>query len=64
MLEWDTDDFIRMVRRNGYQLLKKRGKGVHSIYQNSLGEHISIPLKVKAVIARRLRKEHNLDVDL
>ena len=64
MLEWDTDDFIRIVRRNGYQLLKKRGKGGHSIYQNSLGEHISIPLKVKAVIARRLIKEHNLNVDL
>lgn len=64
MIEWDTDDFIRMVKKNGYKKIKGRGKGGHSIYQNGAGNHISIPLKIKAVIARRLIKENNLNINL
>lgn len=64
MLEWTTNDFIRMLRRNGYFLLKGRGKGGHSIYQNAEGNHISVPLKIKAVIARRLIKENHLNINL
>lgn len=64
MIEWDTDDFIRMVKKNGYKKIKGRGKGGHSIYQNEAGNHISIPLKIRAVIARRLIKENNLNINL
>lgn len=62
MIEWDTDDFIRMLKKNGYYLDKKRGKGSHSVYKNASGNQISIPLKIKAVIARRLIKENNLKI--
>ena len=64
MLEWSTDNFIRMLRKNGYVLVKGRGKGGHSIYKNESGNHISVPLKIKAVIARRLIKENNLIINL
>jgi predicted RNA binding protein YcfA (HicA-like mRNA interferase family) len=65
MLEWTVDDFVRMLKRNGYTLSKKsRGKGSHSIYINEAGNHISVPLRIKAVIARRLIKENNLNIDL
>lgn len=64
MTEWDTDDFIRMVKKNGYRLVKGRGNGSHSVYQNEAGNHISIPLRIKAVIARRLIKENNLNINL
>ena len=60
MLEWTVDDFVRMLKRNGYALVKGRGKGGHSIYMNTQGNHISVPLRMKAVIARRLIKENNL----
>lgn len=64
MLEWTRDNFIRMVRKNGYTLDKSRGNGSHSIYINADGNHISVPLRVKAVVARRLIKENNLNINL
>jgi predicted RNA binding protein YcfA (HicA-like mRNA interferase family) len=64
MIESDTDDFIRMLKKNVYQLVKGRGKGGHSIYKNDTGNHISVPLRIKAVIARRLIKENNLNINL
>lgn len=62
MIEWTTHDFVRMIKKNGYKLVKNRGKGGHSIYQNNVGNHISVPLRIKAVIARRLIKENNLKI--
>ena len=64
MIEWDTDDFIKMLKKNGYNRVKGRGTGSHSIYQNEAGNHISVPRKIKAVIARRLIKENNLNINL
>ena len=64
MLEWTVDDFVKMLKRNGYTYNKNRGKGGHSIYTNEAGNHISVPLRIKAVIARRLIKENNLNIDL
>lgn len=64
MLEWSKNDFVRMLKKNGYHLDKNRGKGGHSVYKNSSGDHISVPLRVKAVIARRLIKENNLNINL
>ena len=64
MLEWTVDDFVRMLKKNGYTLVKGKGKGSHAIYINDKGNHISVPLRIKAVIARRLIKENNLNIDL
>lgn len=64
MKEWSTNDFGRVLRRNGYHLVKDRGNGSHLLYQNDAGNHISIPLKIKAVIARRLIKENNLNINV
>ena len=64
MLEWTVDDFVRMLKRNGYTLVKGKGKGSHSIYINDKGNHISVPLRIKAVIARRRIKENNLNINL
>ena len=62
MLEWDKKDFVRMLKKNGYTLNKNRGKGGHSVFINDVGNHISVPLRIKAVIARRLIKENNLNI--
>lgn len=51
-----------MLKKNGYSYL--RSKGGHFIYVNDKGIHITVPLRIKAVIARRLIKEHDLKVDL
>lgn len=64
MLEWNKNDFIKVLKRNGYYLSKGRGNGSHSIYINDLGNHISVPLRIKAVVARRLIKENNLITEL
>lgn len=60
MKEWKTSDFIKVLKKNGYILEKGKGKGSHSLYINKEGKRISIPLEIKAVIARRLIKENNL----
>ena len=62
MRQWARADFIRMVEKNGYTY--SRNNGSHSIYINNKGRHISIPLRLKIVIARRLIKENNLNTDL
>lgn len=64
MTEWAKKDFVKMLNKNGYFHVKGRGKGTHTIYQNEAGNHISVPLRVKAVIARRLIKENNLKTDI
>lgn len=64
MLEWTTDNFCKMLRKNGYHLKKKGGKGSHSVYVNEAGNIISVPLRIRCVIARRLIKENNLNIDL
>lgn len=64
MKEWNTRDFIRMLRENGFYLAPNRGKGDHSIYKHADGRHISVPLRIAAPIARRLIKENKLNVNL
>ena len=58
MKQWKFKDFISLVEKNGYSLV--RNKGSHYIYSNSEGKHISIPIHIRCVIAQRLIKEHNL----
>lgn len=62
MKEWTNREFIRLLKDNGYTLLKNRGKGTHSIYQKN-GKHISVPKKIEAPVARRLIKENDLKYD-
>jgi len=51
-----------MAEKNGFYYM--RSNGSHSIYVNEEGHHMSIPLKLACVIARRLIRENNLDINL
>ena len=62
MKQYTQTEFIRIVKRNGF--LYKRHSGDHAIYVNNKGRHISIPYKLESVIARRLIKENNLDINI
>ena len=62
MRQWSRNNFIRLVKKNGYYY--DRNNGSHSIYVNERGNHISIPLRIEAPIARRLIKENNLNINL
>ena len=62
MKQWSRSAFIKMIEKNGY--LYSRNNGSHSIYANKEGKHITVPLRIEAVIARRLIKENNLNIDL
>lgn len=61
MKQYTQREFIRVVLRNGF--LYSRHNGDHAIYTKN-GRHISIPQKLESVIARRLIRENNLDVNL
>lgn len=62
MKQYTQLEFIKVVRRNGF--FYNRHSGDHAIYVNNKGRHISIPHKLESVIARRLIKENNLDVNI
>lgn len=62
MRQYTQREFIRIVERSGFYY--DRNNGSHAIYVNSKGKHISIPHKLECVIARRLIKENNLDINL
>ena len=58
MKQWTFKAFCVLVKRNGYSL--SRIKGDHYIYKNAKGKHISVPLRLESVIAKRLIKENHL----
>ena len=60
MRQYTSREFIKIVEFNGFYY--NRHNGGHAIYINDNGRHISIPLNLKCVIARRLIKENNLEV--
>lgn len=60
MKQYTHKEFVRILKKNGYQL--NRNSGGHSIYTNEEGKHISIPQTLACVIARRLIKENNLKI--
>lgn len=62
MKQWTQREFVRVVERNGFEY--NRHNGDHAIYVNDKGRHISIPKNLECVIARRLIKENNLDINL
>lgn len=62
MKQFTHREFVRVVVANGFYY--DRHSGDHAIYLNEKGRHISIPLKLESVIARRLIKENNLEINI
>lgn len=62
MRQYTQREFIKICIANGFYY--SRHNGDHAIYVNDKGRHISIPLKLESVIARRLIKENNLVTDI
>ena len=60
--QYTRKEFITILKKNGFYY--DRQKGSHSIYINDKGRHISVPHNLEYVIARRLIKENNLDINL
>lgn len=63
MRQYTSKEFIKIVEFNGFYY--NRCNGDHAIYRNAKsGRHISIPKNLECVIARRLIKENNLEVNI
>lgn len=62
MKQYTQREFIKICIANGFYY--DRHNGDHAIYFNNKGRHISIPSNLESVIARRLIKENNLEVDI
>ena len=62
MRQYTSREFIKIVEFNGFYY--NRHNGGHAIYVNDKGKHISIPKNLESVIARRLIKENNLEVNI
>lgn len=62
MKQYKHKEFVRIVRANGFHY--NRHSGDHAIYTNNRGRHISIPAKLESVIAKRLIKENDLELDI
>ena len=61
MRQSTSREFIKIVKFNGFYY--NRHNGDHAIYVNDKGKHISIPKNLESVIALRLIKENNLEVN-
>lgn len=62
MKQYTHKEFVRIVERNGFYY--NRNNGSHAIYINNSGKHISIPKNLECVIALRLIKENNLNINI
>ena len=62
MKQFRHREFVKVVVANGFYY--DRHNGDHAIYLNEKGSHISIPLKLESIIARRLIKENNLEINI
>ena len=62
MRQYTSREFIKIVEFNGFHY--NRHNGDHAIYVNDKGRHVSIPKNLECVIARRLIKENNLDLNI
>lgn len=62
MRQYTQREFIKICIANGFYY--SRHNGDHAIYVNDRGRHISIPSSLESVIALRLMKENNLEVDI
>lgn len=62
MRQYTSREFIKIVEFNVFYY--NRHNGGHTIYVNDKGRHISIPKNLESVIALRLIKENNLEVNI
>lgn len=62
MKQYKHKEFVRIVRANNFHY--NRHSGDHAIYTDNRGRHISIPAKLESVIAKRLIKENDLELDI
>lgn len=62
MRQYTSREFIKIAEFNGFYY--DRHKGDHAIYVNDKGRHISIPKNLECVIALRLIKENNLNINI
>lgn len=62
MKQYTHREFVKIVKANGFHY--DRHSGDHAIYLNDKGGHISIPAKLESVIAARLIKENNLEINI
>ena len=62
MRQYTSREFIKIVEFNGFYY--NRHNGDHAIYVNGRGRHISIPKNLESVIALRLIKENNLNINI
>ena len=62
MRQYTLREFIKIVEFNSFYY--NRHNRDHIVYVNDKGRHISIPKNLKSVIARRLIKENNLEVNI
>ena len=62
MKQFTHREFVRVVVANSFYY--DRHNGDHAKKKKKKGRHISIPLKLKSVIARRLIKENNLEINI
>lgn len=62
MRQYTQREFIKICIANGFYY--SRHNGDHAIYVNNNNRHISIPNHLESVIARRLVKEFNLEVNI
>ena len=62
MRQYTSKEFIKIVEFNGFYY--SRHNGDHAIYVNGEGRHVSIPNNLECVIAFRLIKENNLEVNI
>ena len=62
MRQYTQREFIKICKANGFYY--SRHNGDHAIYVNDEGRHISIPQKLECVIALRLTKENNLNINI
>lgn len=62
MRQYTSREFIKIVEFNSFYY--SRHNGDHAIYVNDKGRHISIPKNLECVIALRLIKENNLNINI
>lgn len=63
MKQWTKKSFLTLLKKNGY-FFARTGKGTHAIYSNSSGQHITVSKSINSCLARRIIKEHNLNLTL
>lgn len=62
MRQFTQKEFIKILIFNGFQYARHNGS--HAVYINNKGKNIAVPTTLKCVIAHRLIKENNLDINI